>query len=81
MGVETLVQGGAVGISISLVILIGKIWSDSTKHAMKMTDVVEKNATAIVSLKESIKENTNVTRETKDLINNMNCEKDKEHAS
>ena len=75
MGVETLVQGGAVGIAISLVILIGKIWSDSTKHAMKMTDVVEKNATAIVSLKESIKENTNVTRETKDLINNMNCEK------
>ena len=81
MGVETLVQGGAVGISISLVILIGKIWSDSTKHALKMTDVVEKNATAIVSLKESIRENTQVTRETKEMINNMNGREERKNAS
>ncbi len=72
MGVETLVQGGAVGIAISLVILIGKIWSDSTKHAIKMTDVVEKNASAMTFLSGAIKENTAITKETKDLMVKIN---------
>lgn len=72
MGVETLVQGGAVGISVALIILIGKIWADSSKHTERVTDVVEKNATAIQSLKGSIEENTKITRETKDLMVKLN---------
>lgn len=72
MEVETLVQGGAVGISIALIALISKIWMDSSRHSEKITDVVEKNATAMESLKGAIKENTGITRETKDLIIKMN---------
>lgn len=72
MGVETLVQGGGVGIAIALIILIGKIWADSSKHTERVTDVVEKNATVIQSLKSSIEENTKVTRETKELMVTIN---------
>ena len=69
---ETLVQGGAVGISIALIALISKIWMDSSKHSEKITDVVERNATAMESLKGAIKENTEITKETKDLMVKLN---------
>lgn len=72
MGVETLVQGGGVGIAIALIILIGKIWADSSNYSERVTDVVEKNATAIQSLKGAIDENTKITKETKDLMITMN---------
>lgn len=69
---ETLVQGGAVGISIALIALISKIWMDSSRHSVKITDVVERNATAMESLKGAIKENTQITKETKDLMVKLN---------
>lgn len=72
MGVETIIQGGAVGISVALIGLVWKVWSSSDKHVMRMTDVVEKNASAMESLKGAIKENTGVTRETKDLMVKIN---------
>lgn len=69
---DVLVQGGAVGISIALIALISKIWMDSSKHSEKITDVVEKNATAMESLRGAIKENTQITKETKDLMVKLN---------
>lgn len=69
---ETLVQGGAVGISVALIALISKIWMDSSRHSDKITDVVERNATAMESLKGAIKENTQITKETKDLMVKLN---------
>lgn len=80
MGIETLIQGGAVGISISLIALVSKIWLDTTKHTNRVIDVVEKNATAIASLKGAIRENTQITRETKEMINHINGREDKENA-
>lgn len=69
---DTLVQGGAVGISVALIALISKIWMDSSRHSEKITDVVEKNATAMESLKGAIKENTEITKETKEMIIKIN---------
>lgn len=70
--IQFLVQGGAVGIAIALVVLIGKIWMDSSRHSSRVTDVVEKNATAMEALKGAIEQNTQITKETKDLIIKMN---------
>lgn len=75
MGVETIIQGGAVGISVALIGLVWKVWSSSDKHVERMTDVVEKNASAMESLRGAIKENTEITKETKEMIIKINGKK------
>jgi hypothetical protein len=73
------VTGGYEFIGIgALTVLLGfiwKIWQDHSKLSTRMTEVLERHAASeerlssvLDGLKENVRENTTVTRETKDVF-------------
>lgn len=63
----TAVVGGLITIITALIGLITKIWTDSSNHTKRITDVVEKNAIAMTNLNLSIRANTKVTEKSTEV--------------
>jgi hypothetical protein len=68
---QHLIQAGAVGISIALIYLIYKIFTACSKSSEKILEVVERNATVITKLTDSIDVNTEATNNINEGLQNM----------
>lgn len=68
---QHLVQAGAVGISIALILLIYKIYERCSKSTDSIIDVVMKNAEAMTQLKDSIDVNTDATKNMSDGLHSI----------
>ncbi len=69
--VQFLIQGGAVGIAIALILLVWKISQECSRNARSIMSVVEQNAKALQGLTDSIDENTKVTEQTRDMLKSV----------
>ena len=69
--ITTLVQAGAVGISVALIFLIWKISDKCSDNARLITEVVADNAKALTHLTYSVEANTKMTNEMANGIKNM----------
>lgn len=63
---ELIIQGGAVGIAAGLIVLLGKVWDRHSRVTERVTEAVEKNATAMTGLMRSIDELTEAQRERRE---------------
>jgi len=70
--IDILIQGGAVGISVALILLVYKITQACAKSQDKIVSVVEKNASVMQELSDNIKTNTSATFKMSESVQNMN---------
>lgn len=79
MPTDSLVQTGAVGIAIALILLIGKVWLDSNKWVERFLEAFEKNTEVNAKVIETIDktnrktdENTKILAEHRKFLENLN---------
>lgn len=70
MDIQQIIQGGAVGISLVLIWLVYKISGSCQKNTDRIIDVIERNATVIQKLTDSVDTNTDATVKMGEYIKN-----------
>jgi len=62
---------GIGAIALALIGLVWKIWKEHSRLTDKVADVLEKNAVSHEHLNQSVKENTQVTKQTRDTFSKL----------